>query len=111
VYASILPFVFSALMLGAAVGLFFRGRAGMAIALAVAVISSAVGLQFILNSSEAPGFTEPLSYSYLVAKVATDVGLFVQYLVVFLVCWGRRGAQSNISIESGSPAAPTHLER
>ncbi len=94
-FSEFLMFLLPVLMLGAAVGLFLRGKIGLSLILGLAVALSTAGFQYLIHSHEAPGFTEPLSTTYLLVKYTTDTSLLVQYVVIFMVCWSRSQQPNN----------------
>jgi len=94
-YAYILLLILPGLMLGAAVGLFFRGKVSLSLILGSVVILYTTGMQYIVHSSEAPGFTEPLSITYLLVKYTTDICIVVQNIIILIVCWGRNPQSSS----------------
>ncbi|MDP2227529.1 MAG: hypothetical protein Q8J78_08650 [Moraxellaceae bacterium] len=92
-YQTIITIVFSLMMLGAATGLYIHGKRALAISLGLAVLVYHTALQYIIHSTEAPGFTESLSLQYRVALHAMDFSIFVQLLVTLVVCWRHLAPQ------------------
>ncbi len=99
-YQTIISIVFGILMLGAAAGLYVNGRRALAVTHGLAVVTHHAALQFILHSTEAPGFTEHLSLHYRVALRAMDLSIFVQLMIMLLVCWRHLTPQPNNSFKA-----------
>lgn len=86
-YHTLLTATLAIIMLGAAAGLFFRGSKGLGILMAAAVIANHLGLQYIIQSPEVPGFDPDLSLEYRIVGYVVDASILIQCLITALVFW------------------------
>ncbi|NLD15755.1 MAG: hypothetical protein GX665_11830 [Gammaproteobacteria bacterium] len=82
-------FLLALLGLIAALGVFVRGRKFLGLIMASTCALHATGMQYIIHSQTASGFSESIPFAYSIARAVVDMSLFVYLICVAVVCWAR----------------------